>query len=577
MFASLLGWMMAAGLAQASPGGDLLKALPADAEVVIHVRSVVGLRDDLLAMMKSMSPALSEQAAPLIEQGFAAMLERFDKSLSTAPMLLAVKLPKPGDDMSTAPMAFVLPGEDTAALIKAVAGPDGNPKPEPQPGGAVRFTDQDGVTIYFFQGDGWAAFSPKAEFIQQISARPARTLDTKLNDELKKSLFQGDIGVYVNLASLQTEYADAIQEARQQIEAAMEQAGGLQAEQVEAAKQMYATMFDALKQADGMAMHLDFDAAALNLSGLVTLKADSELGGKLKSSQLGSAEKLAKFPAGSFLYMYTNIDPKITQGLLRWNLSNMFGGNLDEQVAQRLLGEMEAAGRQETFGMMDMDQGMKATNVVVAEHPSKLAESMKDWMTASGSSALVKESKIESNVGEHRGFTLSKGTVVFDLEKMAGPEVGNPATLGMIKSMLGDGTATTFFGSDGKMVISLSAATLEEAKSRLDAVLDGTSAVGASAGFQAARDRLPRESSMLGLISAQGIVKMMNQSLSAFMGGEAMPLPADMPKEPAYLGGAVGLTPAGVTFDLVVPSAVGAVIEKGLGPIMGAMAGQINR
>jgi hypothetical protein len=64
--------------------------------------------------------------------------------------------------------------------------------------------------------------------------------------------------------------------------------------------------------------------------------------------------------------------------------------------------------------------------------------------------------------------------------------------------------------------------------------------------------------------------------LSSMTGAE-LQVPADMPKEPAMLGGSLSATPAGYRFDFVLPSTVGPVVEKGMVPMIQGLQGQVNQ
>jgi hypothetical protein len=62
-------------------------------------------------------------------------------------------------------------------------------------------------------------------------------------------------------------------------------------------------------------------------------------------------------------------------------------------------------------------------------------------------------------------------------------------------------------------------------------------------------------------------VKQIADQMSSLGKGDVK-VPTDTPKEPAFLGGSVTAGPKGFQFRLVVPSAVGPVIEKGLVPVI---------
>ncbi len=579
MLMGVLTWLLSTALiGQSATDTAALKAIPVDVEIVVHVRSVAGTRDDLLAMIKAMSPNLAEQAGPVLEQALNPMLEQLGPKLADAPILLGVKLPKPDADQTEPAFIAAIPGEFDA-IVAGIAGEE-RTNLKKLDGGLVSFVGAQGETVYAASRDGLVLFGTNEAMIRSGASASSNGVSTRLNKELSEKLLGGDVGVYVDIATLQTRFADEIAAARDQFMAALDQAAGQVGEgQMEQAKEMYGKMFDAFPSIDAFAMNIDLDKAALDLTGLVSVKADSTAAGTLKSAEPAANEMLGKLPSGALAYFASSTEPDVMDGLLQWNMNNLLGPAAQGQAeAKLLIDKMKDAGRLDSFGMMSFDNGMHFSSMTIAEHPEKLAESMKGWMSATEKSPFIQNVEVKENVATHRGFSLSQATVSFDLEKMAGDQAaGNPAAVAVLKGMLGDGSMTTFYGSDGTHAVSISAKTVDEAKARIDAVLDGNGGIGQTPGFQAARKRLPDKTNILMLGSAQGMVKGMARMIGIATGGEAAALPADLPKEPAFLGGSLSLSPAGYSFDLVVPSEVGPVLEKGLAPIIQAVQGQINQ
>lgn len=576
MTCGVLSWLAAVALGQAGAAEMALQAIPADSEIVFHVRSLSGLRGDTMAMIRAMSPTLADQVGPLLEQNVDPMLKRFGPKVVDAPYVLGMKLP--ADEVGE-PSALIAFAGDHEALLSAFAGGKA-PEVKKLEGGLESITRPQGETIYAARRDGVTLLGPVEEDVRAAASAAAKGINGRLNDELRAALTGGDLGVFVDAARLQERFADQIAAAREQLMAVMDQAAGQVAEgQAEQAKQVYAAMFDALKDADALALNVDLDAAAFDLSGVVTVKADRPAARPLQGAKPGPGELLGRLPAGGLVYAYTSTDAESMGGLVRWNMNNMMGPGAEADAAAKgALDALKAAGHTESAVVVSFDGGMRMTQVGTAEHPERLAESMKGGLELARKSPTFKEVKVDENAGTYRGFALTRVTMSFDLEKLAGGQAaGNPGAEAMMKSMFGDGTITTFAGSDGTRVVSIAAKTLDEAKAQLDAVLDGTNAVGAAAGFRAARSRLPREVTGLMLLSAQGLVRMMAGTLGAAMGGQPVPVPADLPREPAFLGGSLTMTAGGYRFDLVIPSEVGPVLEKGLVPLFLGLQGKINQ
>jgi hypothetical protein len=190
---------------------------------------------------------------------------------------------------------------------------------------------------------------------------------------------------------------------------------------------------------------------------------------------------------------------------------------------------------------------------------------------------MIKDVKVENNVLEYKGFKFDKTAVTFDLEKMLQAQGQQEEALSVFKKLFGgDGTMTMYYGSDGKRIASIMASSIDELKAKLDAALaGGTGSVGQSPGYKAVRSRLPDEVGALFLLNAQEVVKQIAQLVATVTGGEFQ-APTDIPKEAAFLGGSFAATPAGYRFDIVVPSTVGPVFEKGFGTMFQALQGQVR-
>jgi hypothetical protein len=574
MVSSVLPLILAATLGQQAPAeAAWLKAVPADADAVVYVKGVGAVRDDLLAMIRAMSPTLAKQAEPALNQALDNLTQQATPEVTKTPVLAVLGLPK-GDAEGPPPMAILGKIEDVGALVKSITGSD---QTEKQPGGFEKATGK-GEDLYLYRGDGFVAIGPNADLIRAMAAKPSATLDAKIPAELKAKLFGGDVGGYISLVALQTKYGDQIEQARQALMAAMDQIGGqMQASQVEQAKKMYGALFDALKEGDALALNLDFDAAQLRLSGLVTVKPGTDAAKALAKAQVGSAAPLAAMPADYLMYVYMNVDPENFEQLMQFNMANAFGNQGDNAATRKALDAMKASGRQEVAGAMSFGNGINVINVSNPEDPRALIDSTKQMMTSMKDNAMMKDVKIEENAETYKDIKFTKISATFDLDKMVAAQPNNPQAKQVLEGMFGkDATMTSWYGTDGKQVISITGKSFDQVKPKLDALLGGSGGIGQSAGFKAVRSKLPEQVGMVLLVNAQQLVTQMSSLMSSVTGAD-MPAPTGMPKDAVFFGGSIGSSKAGTQFDFVVPSTVGPVFEKGFGPMIQGMQGQINQ
>ncbi len=578
MVSGLFTLVMAAALSQAAPAeAAWLKSIPADADVLIHAKGLSSTRDELLQMLTAMSPTLGQMAGPTLQQGVDAVSQRFGPALGQSAILVALKLPKPDGPGGPPPFVVLVPSESYEGTLKNIAGPNADFKLAKQEGGYDKFTDQDGQTIYSLKGAGFVAFSLFSEdLIRSMAAKPGASMADKLNDALREHLFGGDLGAYVSVLSVQNQYGDQIEQARQGLMGVLDQAAGqMQAAQIEQAKKLYGAMFDAIKLADGLALNFNFEAKAFTLSGLLTVKPGTDAAESLARARLGAAENFSNLPTDAMGYVYLNVSPETLVNLQQLNVSGL-GPKGDNAESKAAIAALKAAGRQEAYSAFSIGGGINIVNVSYPENPRKVLDASTDMMKAMKSSELFKDVQLEENALAYKGFELSKATVTFDLAKMASGQPNNPGGEEALRKMFGGDTMTTWYGTDGKRVASVVAKSADEAKSKIDAIVDGKQGIGQSAGFKAARALLPEKASMIVLINAQEMVKQLTKVISSFA-GQNLPAPAGMPKEAVLFGGSIAATPEGYHFDFAVPSAVGPVFEKGFGPLMMGIQGQVNQ
>ncbi len=582
MLSCVSAWILSALVAQTptEPRAVLLEKIPADAAVVVSLRGIDKVQADLEGMLTAMSPTWGGQAGPMLRLSIGQMTAQFGTEATRSPFTVAMDLPKADGELPA--FAVLIPIEDYRSVLKSLAGTVEAPKLEAVGGGVEKFTNKTGDTIYAYDGEGFIAFAQESDaMVKRIAAKPAATLGSKLSTELREALLGGDLGFYINVAAIQARYGDQIEAMRAQFMAALDQAGDQmqQQGQMNAAKQLYGALFDAAKEAESLALNFDFDKAAFDLSAFLTLKTDSPALASLKNAKTGNSDGLAKLPPGYLVYGYMNTDPKSMQGLMKMNASSTFpGGASGSPAAQKYLDSMMELGRQESLTAMTYGGGVEVLALTIPENVEQTTSAMVELMKTMAQSPAIKEATLEEKVDTYKGFVLNKASMRFDFEKMLGDQAGNPMAAGMVKAMVGeDGATTTYFGSDGKQLVSATAKSLEEAHQKIDQLSDEKAGIGTKPGYQALMSRLPKETNALFAVNAQRLVRFIGQILGTVAGGDPIAPPADMPTEMALFGGSLATHPSGYRLDFVLPSAVGPVLEKGLVPIVQGIQGQVNQ
>jgi len=344
----------------------------------------------------------------------------------------------------------------------------------------------------------------------------------------------------------------------------------------ETMKQMYGSMFDAVKTGDSLAFNVDFASEGLGVTGLATVKAGSDAAKRLAAARSGSGELLGRLPAGGTSFIYANVDPASLGGLQKLGLSMMTGQSKLSPEMERALALQRQAGAFEMYtSNSGGGGGMSNVSFSTPKDPAKALEAgILTIQAMKSGEGFVKDVKLTPNAQTYKGISFTEARMTFDVDKMVTP--GAPGGVDAVKKMLGGDSVTTWFGTDGKNVLSVSGKTFDEAKAQVDSILSGTGSVGQSAGFEAIRGRLPKQVTALFLVSAQGLVKQMAAQMGAMTGKADIAVPAGMPKDPAFLGGSLTTSAQGVQFQFVLPAKVGPVIEQGLVPMMQGLQGPIQ-
>ena len=332
---------------------------------------------------------------------------------------------------------------------------------------------------------------------------------------------------------------------------------------VESAKQLVNAMIEALKSGESLALSLDFDAAGLALSGLVTVKKDSAAAKGLAVAKTGSGKLLERLPVNKMFYVYTAESPISPDGRPKPVGGATTSPAVDKAVAARL---------QALEGRLVMGIGVMPMQYVGMADPGDPQAAVKASIEAdTARQASGQPGTTELNAVTHGGFRFARIKSHIDpakiakLTKDANAQVPNSAEI--MKKMFTSDDLISYVGTDGKMFLEVSATSDDQLKKQVDAIKDGSHSLGTLASWKAVRARLPEQATILVLVNAQEMVKMILTSVGAMQNQGELKPPADFPKTTALMGIALISSPKGYDFRLIIPGDVGPVFEKGLGAL----------
>jgi hypothetical protein len=174
------------------------------------------------------------------------------------------------------------------------------------------------------------------------------------------------------------------------------------------------------------------------------------------------------------------------------------------------------------------------------------------------------------------GFALHRAKIAFDFDRMfeKAPEEARTQIKELMHKMMGAGQET-WFGSDGKLFVEVTAKDWNAAKTMLDDFASGKG-VASAPGFAATRKRLPERAGMIGLIDGARYAQIMYDSITTAMrqfGNEPPKMnPAEGPAQ--FLGYALTMGPRNVGIELWVPADGVKQVLKMLAPLLKGLDGQ---
>lgn len=579
MLAHLAQWILIAAIGQAPPEAALLKAAPADVDIALRVRGLEATSEDAVAAIKAMDAEWGNMAEGLLSAQVAEARQKHGAIAVKSPFLAVFRLGEPGGEGGSPPFAILLPAVDVKATIKALSGGH-EVELKHQEGGYEAFDGPEGHgTWYAASVPGIVAVGPSKELIAGIAKRPARTLDSVVTGSAAKGFFGGDVGLYVNAASLTKRYADQIDQARQALMGLLDQAGQ-QAGNVAAmqtAKDIYGGLFDALKYADGLTLHLDAAEKGLHLGAFLKVKPGTDVEKSIAGVKTGETASLGRMPAGATFYVYMNVGARLYDRLQGMSLKMIAAGGKPSPEMEKAMAGLHGLGQIESLGSVTMDKGMISINEIHTADPGKYIEkslALLRAMGGEGTSSLYKEVKVEPGAQKVRGISFTQATATIRMEKLAELAGNNPAQVETMKAMFADGRMNLWYGIDGTRILQVSAPKWEDARPLVEACLNREGGLGQTPGFRAVLSELPGRASFVMALNMQGMVRLFARQFATLTRNPDLKAPEDLPQEPAYLGAALTPHPSeGYEVHLVLPGPAGTVVARGMVPLFQALSG----
>ena len=566
--------------APVTPGESPLSVVPAQAPIVVHVKGVERAKDRLTTLLKNALPDLGAIASAQVDEMFKTALEgRKLQGLDPAGPVFLAFLEFPTGD--AAPPAALI-----ARVTKYTDFRDGlltDDERKSVKGDAAGYERAEimGREYFFIDRGAYAVVTPHKETATQLTKKQPG-LDGKISSAVGRKLLDADLSAYVNLAAVTKEYGDQLKAARQFMEAAIEAGpgAGTDKQSAEMAKAMFGAVFQMLDDGRALVLALEFRPEGLAVHLQAQVGADTPTNKLLKDQKPVALDAVATLPAGLLSYSATG---PMGSDLLKAMAPMIYGVTSTEGEGKKALDaaidQLIGAGQTASLGGANLPAS--GINVVTFQNPAQAVAAQVKLFRALGeggtfqSAAIKGKPEIKENDQTYKGFTLHYARLQFDLDKLAEALPGGAEDMKKaFKKLIGE-EVRTWFGTDGKRYVAVSAKEWPAAKAMLDAYLDGSRTLATEPAFAATRKQLPPEATMVSLADAGRFTQTMVDYMLAIM--KAVPgLPFNLPDElkpvatkTSYLGFAMTLRPEHGAVDFYLPAAAVQEMRKVILPLFG--------
>ena len=337
----------------------------------------------------------------------------------------------------------------------------------------------------------------------------AGTTDT-MGPQLGETFIKGDIAAYVNMDAINEQFGDQIRAIKGLIDFIMMQAhqqgafGQMSKKQMETIKTMFKSFIQAVEDCRAVVATGEVQPGGLRVNLQLRFAEKSTTARFLATEKPSMLEDLEKLPAGLGMYQASRMSESLRSSLrdLGQEFLTTEKDDRGASLIEEHLKDLAAAGAGAEFTATAGTAG--AIAITEYKQPDKAAKALTKLYKAIAAGGrvggvVVKTAPHVSDEAEkYRGFTFSQVRVTHDFDATAAelPEQMKEAMIENLKQMTPE-KATHWIGSNGKVVVKLSAENFNKAKSMLDKYLDGKEHLGSVAGFKKVREQLPKEANLI--------------------------------------------------------------------------------
>jgi hypothetical protein len=541
-----------------------LEQVPAKSPIVLHLRGVQGTRDRFVAMMEKALPEVLQKIQPdmddFLKNGF--MGRKLRGLAKDGPIFLTfTELPNAGQAPEGPPkFAIIVAVSDYKEFRDNVLTEEERKTIKVNGEGVETVTILNETTpTYFVDRKTFAVVTPNEEVANSFTKKQPG-LDGKLSKEQAAKFLASDFGVYLNMDTLNKQYAEQFKEARKAIESGIDlftQPGDeSQKKAFEMFKKAIGPVFQTIEDTQGVLLTVEFrpGGLALHLEGEV--RENSTTSALLQDSKPTAFEELERLPAGRTYYVGMRGSAGLYKGL--GGLMSSLPGAGTEHLAP-MMEEFAKSGPGILVGGLSFP--LAGLNVYHFDDTAKaVAATLKMYRDMDPKTANLKGKPVVKTDAEQFGaFKLHYAQLAWDFDKMAEPiaaKGGEEAKKKFVESMKGmfGEKNNTWFGTNGKVVVQINAADWPAARKLLEQYSKGTNTAGDMKALRDVRKEMPARTSVLGLIDAVQMFGSIAEALKPLLGNQVPPNWPNKPDKDAvgFVGLAVTLQPRRGGLDLFI-------------------------
>ncbi len=557
------------------PDHSPLAVLPATLPIVVQIRGFEGVKERANAVLKKALPEVASSIESLIDKEVSA--DRFfeeHRKLRGVPrngpvFFFFSEFPKPG--VAERKGGFVVAVTNYEQFRDNLLKEGERKGLRDVPDGYQVTKAENGSSLFFVDKKGYAVVTPFQE-VAELFVKQYQGLYQRLNKELTTKLLAGDITAYLDAEALNRNLGSEIQTLKGQLRDALQ---GLSQptdkrikSNLDTAREMVDSAFQAVEDSRAIVLSAEFRPGGLLVHLESELKPDTRTAKVLAGSKLSTFKELDALPGGQVFYTGLELSGPFAAALRGLLFGAMPDADTKEAKAVRAaIDELVHTGpgtRVDAYGLpqrgLQVARFSDPLKAVTAE--AKLVRSLLGGMRY-GNGVLKEPPIVTADAKKFGGFALTAVELRWDLEKTAEGFGGGAVPTDEMKKQLAEGLKkligerqTAWFGTDGKLLVEVTAPDWPAAEKLLKEYFEGANTAGQVASYRGARAELPAAASFLALVDvvryAAGVLELAKPLIE-----NAIPIPVKLPSPPkgvppTYSGLAVTLKPDRISVDVFV-------------------------